>query len=84
MLTVENLRKMGYRVKVRHTRPIYFNNEHGRAEFSIRGGVTEVEVYDFADQQAYVGIARCGKKDAYCRKLGVRIALGRALKTMGL
>ena len=92
MLTVENLRKMGFRVKVRHTR-----NYTGMPKFSGSdgilvqedvydpyGGYTEVEVYDFAAQQAYTGKAECSKKDHYCRKLGVRIALGRALKKMGM
>lgn len=82
MLTVENLRKMGFRVKVRHTRGKYFDNVHQCAEFDPYGGLTEVEVYDFTTQQAYTGEAKCSKKDHYNRKLGVRIALGRALKKM--
>jgi hypothetical protein len=84
MLTVENLRKMGYRVKVRHTRKTVMNPDYHYVDFSCRGGLTEVEVYDFATQQAYLGSARCSDNDNFNRKLGVKIALGRALKRMGI
>lgn len=83
MLTVENLRKMGFRVKVRHNRErMVYSDTY--VEVSPYGGFTEVEIYDFSTQQIYGGAAYCSKKDHYCRKLGVRIALGRALKAMGI
>ena len=86
MLTVQNLRKMGYKVKVWHERNYIEKETFGgmQCEFDPHGGMTEVEVYDFDAQQSYVGQAWCSDRDNYCRKLGVRIALGRALKKMGV
>ena len=81
MLTVQNLRKMGYKVKVWHSRN---HTESGGLDFAPCGGMTEVAVYDMADQNSYFGVARCSLKDQYNRKLGVKIALGRALKQMGI
>lgn len=80
-MTVHQLRKLGYKVKVWHTR----NGSYDYLEqFDPRGGMTEVEVYDMNAQQSYLGIAQCSDKDNYNKKLGVKIALGRALKKMGM
>jgi hypothetical protein len=73
---------MGYNVKVWHTRNMV-QNEAGYDRYDSKGGMTEVEVYDFDAQQSYVGIAVCKGCENYNKKLGVKIALGRALKKMG-
>jgi len=85
MLTVQNLRRLGYKVKVWHSRYYIEKNCMGDifTELDPHGGMTEVEVYDFDTQQSYKGVAYCSVKDNYCRKLGVKIALGRALKKLG-
>ena len=84
MLTVQNLRKMGYKVKVWHDRNFIFDSRTLTDCFDPHGGMTEVEIYDMNAQTSYVGLATCSDRDNYCRKLGVRIALGRALKKMGV
>ncbi len=86
MLTVQNLRKMGYKVKVWHHR-VYMCDNSGKnltGDYAPRGGMTEIQVYDMSDQNVYTGTAYCSRKDQYDRKLGVKIALGRALKQMGI
>jgi hypothetical protein len=85
MNSVHNLRQLGYKVKVWHTRNEIEKQHFGGFLYELdpHGGMTEVEVYDFDAQQSYVGQAWCSDRDNYCRKLGVRIALGRALKKMG-
>jgi hypothetical protein len=85
MLSVHNLRRMGYKVKVWHTRNEIEKQHFGGFSYELdpHGGMTEVEVYDMDDQKSYVGTALCSDKDNYCRKTGVKIALGRALKQMG-
>ena len=83
MLSVHNLRKMGYKVKVWHDRNYTYDNYGRPLEFESRGGMTEVEVYDMNSQESYIGLSTCSPKDNYCRKMGVKIALGRALKQMG-
>lgn len=65
-ITVENLRNHGYKVRVLHHR----KNE--------KGGKTVVQVKT-PDGIELEGIAVCSKKENYNKKLGVSIALGRAL-----
>jgi hypothetical protein len=86
MLSVQNLRQMGYKVKVWHTRNEIEKQRFGGFSYELdpHGGMTEVEIYDMNAQQSYVGLATCSDKDNYCRKLGVKIALGRALKKMSM
>jgi hypothetical protein len=76
---------MGYKVKVWHTRNEIEKQHFGGFLYELdpHGGMTEVEVYDFDAQQSYVGIAVCKGCENYNKKLGVKIALGRALKKMG-
>ena len=83
MFTVHDLRKAGFSVKVRHNRK--FTNVQkldGVAQIvNVKGGSTEVGVY-FNNELVGEGFARCSKRDNYNRKLGVRIALGRAMKNI--
>jgi len=78
-VTVSELRKCGHKVRVHHHRRLPqapFNNQTAVA---ARGGKTVVEVTT-PDGRTLIGIARCSKKENFNKKLGVRIALGRALK----
>lgn len=72
MLTVHELRKRGFTVGVYHYRVV-----------NDRGGATVVNV---TDPLGYTksGTALCSYKDQFNRKLGLRIALGRALKELGM
>jgi len=88
-MTVEQLRKSGYRVFVTHRR--YYPNipspltkdeaiiYHTQPE--PKGGVTTIEIYHHDDLLAS-GYANCSFKDNFVRRLGVNIALGRALKNL--
>lgn len=44
------------------------------------GGKTVVDIYNTKDSISYTGVSECSLKDHYNKKLGVRIAIGRALK----
>lgn len=80
MVSVHSVRKMGYQVRVFHNR-YYLHN----GDVDCRGGVTKVEIHDSAHPYCgCVGVSLCSDKDNYNKKLGVRIALGRAMKMMGI
>lgn len=72
-LTVKELRKNGYKVRVHHHRKVVTST------VAARGGKTVVEVTT-PDGVTFIGIARCSRKENFNKKMGVRIALGRALK----
>jgi hypothetical protein len=65
-ITVENLRNLGYKVRVLH----YRKNE--------KGGKTVIQVKT-PEGIELEGTAVCSRKENYNKKLGVSIALGRAL-----
>ena len=71
MLTVKSLRQFGYKVRVLHNMTV-----------NSRGGATVVEITSPINTVS--GVALCNHQDQYNRKLGVRIALGRALKQLGM
>lgn len=73
-MNVEELRKSGYKIRVHHHRKV---NEGG---INSRGGKTVVEVTT-PDGRTLVGVSRCSRKENFNKRLGVRIALGRALTT---
>jgi hypothetical protein len=74
MNTVKELRQAGYQVFVRHGRPTDELNKH----FLPKGGMTLVTIQKGDD--VFTGSATCSDHDPYNRKLGLTIALGRALK----
>lgn len=78
MTTVHDLRKMGYTVKVRHDR-IFTEPKFGGWAMSPKGGSTQVNIY-MDGKLITSGYSKCCDLDNYDRKLGVKIALGRALK----
>ena len=96
-LTVKELQKQGYRVDVVHRRAFsdgsrlasyYIRENRDNPDFSYkicnvlpRGGDTYVKIVTPAGN-SYIGCAFCSPKDSYNKKLGVKIALGRALSEM--
>lgn len=74
-MTVEELRKDGYKVRVKHFRR---TNSEG---INSRGGKTVVEVTT-PEGVTLVGISRCSRKENFNKRLGVRIALGRAFSSV--
>jgi len=64
--TVASLREKGWEVEVLH----------------IRGGETKVTVIPREPTCHALGVAYCSVRDPYNKKIGVAIALGRALKTL--
>lgn len=75
-ISVDDLRNLGYKVKVFHDR---IKNKNG--ELSPKGGKTRVFLTDHNGNTAE-GIAKCSTLDGFSRKLGVRIAIGRALNIL--
>lgn len=79
MKTVHELRQDGCKVRVRHYRTSKLINEHhSKVKANEKGGRTTVDV-TFPDGTEVSGEALCSDQDNYNKKLGVRIALGRAL-----
>jgi hypothetical protein len=80
-MTVEQLRKSGYKVRVIHTRrgKTTQRMDGGMIQtVSERGGMTVVQVRT-PEGEELEGVALCSAKDNFNRRMGVRIALGRAL-----
>ena len=71
--TIHQLRRAGWKVRVIHGITDKNNAEELYDRFT-RIEITSPEGFDC------VGVANCSKKDQWNRKLGNRIALGRALK----
>ena len=74
-MTVHNLRRSGYKVRVLHCR-VFDNRTLG--EVYPKGGETVVQITT-PDGQDLEGRAKCSKKDLYNKRLGVKVAIGRAL-----
>lgn len=90
MNTVSQLRKEGAKVRVAHKRysynyktmeDLYFSNELGGPDRHPKGGETIVQI-SLPDGRYLEGVAKCSLSDSYNRKVGVNIALGRALKNL--
>lgn len=72
--TIDQLRNIGYKVKVIHMRNIDNKNT-----ILPKGGTTMVVLTDPSGITTE-GIARCSDEDGFVKSIGVKIALGRALK----
>lgn len=86
-MTVEKARKKGYDVYIRHER--LYDDVTGKYRggekdvmVSPTGGVTYAELTDPNTGHVATAEARCNNHDHYNRKIGVKIALGRAWKMM--
>lgn len=83
---VAKLRRSGHKVRVKHYRKVVNQEGDPIADFNIpnqlispKGGKTEVEVR-MPDGKEFFGVALCSDEDSYNRRLGVKIAVARALK----
>lgn len=79
-MTVQELRNLGYKVRVLHIRERIFKRRMDTSQYgseSAKGGITHV-IIDSPNGDHYEGVARCNKKDNYNKKLGVKIAIGRS------
>lgn len=74
--TVNDLRKLGYKVFVNHYRFLDMKNTNSLVPFA-RGGKTFVEIH--TPDGVLTGMAFCSLEDNYNKKTGVSIAIGRAL-----
>lgn len=72
-ITVESLRKRGCKIRVHHHR-----RKAGCGAINPLGGKTVVEITT-PDGTTLVGVSRCSRKENFNKRLGVRIALGRAM-----
>lgn len=70
-MTVKELRQSGYKVAVKHV-----------IKTHAQGGFTTVKLRN-PEGREVIDAAICSDKDQYNKKLGVKIALGRALKQLG-
>lgn len=75
MNTVKQLRQSGYKVRVFHIR------KKNAGSPVPRGGLTHIEI-TLPNGENVVGEAKCAEIDNYNKKIGVQIALGRALKNV--
>jgi len=98
MIKIHNLRLAGFKVNINHRRR-YFDKANKRYVFLTdyekslsplvgvppeqKGGRTEIKLIDVDGKEVYA-VAECSKKEAYNKKTGVQIAVGRALKSMNL
>ena len=85
METVKSLRQAGNKVRVIHDRPRYQNPKSMRltsfGPYKEKGGTTEIQITT-PEGIDVSGKSKCSPKDNYNKKLGVRIALGRALEEL--
>lgn len=95
LMTVETLRKSGYKVRVNHYRNVSANaRTNGQMTLTLfrqgdkvlsrnitaKGGKTEIHL-TFKDKTV-TGTAECSIKDGYNKKIGVAKALGRAMSNL--
>lgn len=83
-ISVEQLRRNGFKVRVSHKRiteedPVAQYRETKKEKILPCGGETVVEIVHESTNKSYLGVAQCSLKDNYSKKVGVRIATERAL-----
>lgn len=76
-MTVKNLRQTGWKVRVLHHR---VDDNRILGEIYPKGGKTVI-ILDSPSGEHFEGVAVCSDNDLYNKKIGVKIALGRALFT---
>jgi hypothetical protein len=74
-MTVHDLRKNGYKVRILHHRK---SDNRVLGAVKARGGMTVVQITT-PDGVDLEGQSKCSDKDLYDKKLGVKVAIGRAL-----
>lgn len=73
---IAELKSAGYKVEIRHFREY---SEEG--ELCPKGGETSVTIVG-RDGSYKSASARCSETEPFCKSLGIRIALGRLLKSI--
>jgi hypothetical protein len=81
-LSIKNLRRRGWKVRVLHQRNYFLRDRFDgtSSEVSAKGGVTEIQITSPDKMINVSGKAVCSEEDNYDRKVGNAIALGRAWK----
>ena len=81
-LSIKNLRRRGWKVRVMHSRHYFLRDRLNgtSSEVSPRGGITLIEITSPDKEINTSGKAVCSDEDNYDRKVGNAIALGRAYK----
>jgi|688.fasta_scaffold278079_3 hypothetical protein len=74
-MTVHDLRKSGYKVRILHFR---VHDDRSLGEVFPKGGETVVQITT-PDGQDLEGRAKCSNKERYNKRVGVQVAIGRAL-----
>jgi len=74
-MTVHGLRMVGYKVRVLHCRR---DDERVLGGFHPKGGETVIQITT-PDGQELEGRAKCSNKELYNKRVGVQVALGRAM-----
>ena len=89
--TVQGLRKEGFKVGVRHHIGELEGVEYERVkkdvgDFAAQNGkgFTEISLTPPRSSRTFSYIAVCGPKDQYNKKIGVRVALNRLIKNIGM
>jgi hypothetical protein len=77
MITIHQLRKNNYKVRVMHGRI-----KGSTGEIFPKGGITVIELTTPDGSKTVSGKAECSEIDTFNRKLGNQIALGRAVKQL--
>ena len=84
-LTIRQLRRAGFKVRVIHTRHYEIIQRGMSGPFSRlsgKGGTTKIQITTPDKQIDVEGIAVCSLEDSFDRKLGNSIALGRAIQML--
>ena len=71
---VDDLRSLGYKVRVMH-----YRNTDKNGNIKPKGGKAVVTVTD-SSGNTFQGLARCSDKDGFNKRIGVAIAIGRAIR----
>ena len=81
-LSIKNLRRRGWKVRVLHQRNYFLRNrmDGTSSEVCAKGGITEIQLTSPDKLINASGTAVCSEEDNYDRKVGNAIALGRAWK----
>ena len=80
--TIAFLRRAGWKVRVIHKRPTFSVDAFSgiRVEYKPKGGETRIEITSPDQKIDAFGVSYCADEDHFNRKLGNKIALGRAWK----
>lgn len=82
--TIQQLRYQGFKVRVLHKRTTKpFKKISGEyTMLNEKGGTTTIEITTPDKQYTAQGISECSAKELWNRKIGNKIALGRALNNL--